>query len=103
MERGVRRDKIRTISFLASAGLLVWADTFAAQGQPVKFVLAADDSYGVEDCLIRGHECGQTVADAWCEAHGQGKAIAFGVQEAALGEGDAMHESLGGLEITCGN
>jgi hypothetical protein len=42
------------------------------------FIIAAADGYGVEDCLGEGGECGRVVADAWCEAHGHGAAIAFG-------------------------
>ena len=42
------------------------------------FVIAATSGYGVEDCLGEGGECGRVVADAWCEAHGQGAALKFG-------------------------
>ena len=42
------------------------------------FVIAAASGYGVEDCLGQGGECGQVVADAWCQAHGQGVALKFG-------------------------
>jgi hypothetical protein len=42
------------------------------------FIIAAAEGYGVEDCLAEGGECGRVVADAWCEAHGHGAAIAFG-------------------------
>jgi len=53
----------------------------AGQGQADEgniFIIAAADGYGVEDCLGEGGECGRVVADAWCEAHGHGAAIAFG-------------------------
>ncbi len=43
------------------------------------FIIAAADGYGVEDCLAERGECGRVVADAWCEAHGHGPAIAFGL------------------------
>jgi hypothetical protein len=42
------------------------------------FIIAAAQGYGVQDCLAEGGECGQVVADAWCEAHGHGPAISFG-------------------------
>ena len=42
------------------------------------YVIAAASGYGVEDCLGEGGECGQVVADAWCEAHGRGAAVKFG-------------------------
>jgi hypothetical protein len=45
------------------------------------FVVAAADGYGVADCLTSKGECGQIVADAWCEAHGYGRALAFGLAD----------------------
>jgi hypothetical protein len=43
-----------------------------------EYEIAANDGYGLEDCLSTGAECGRVVADAWCEAHGHGHALAFG-------------------------
>jgi len=65
------------------------------------FVIAAAQGYGVEDCLAEGGECGHVVADAWCEAHGAGEALRFGVSgtnpaEAAGGRGRPYF-------ITCGD
>jgi hypothetical protein len=51
----------------------------AAEGNT--FIIAATDGYGVEDCLAEGGECGHVVADAWCEAHGHGAALSFGLAE----------------------
>ena len=42
------------------------------------YEIAANDGYGLEDCLSSGAECGRVVADAWCEAHGHGHALSFG-------------------------
>jgi hypothetical protein len=42
------------------------------------FIIAASEGYGVQDCLGGEGDCGQVVADAWCEAHGHGAALAFG-------------------------
>jgi hypothetical protein len=42
------------------------------------YAIAANDGYGLQECLAGGEECGQVVADAWCEAHGHGKALSFG-------------------------
>ena len=39
------------------------------------------DGYGINECFAPGAACGRVVADAWCEAHGQGKALAFGRAE----------------------
>jgi hypothetical protein len=49
------------------------------------FIIAATDGYGVEDCLAEGGECGRVVADAWCEAHGRGAAISFGLADDVTG------------------
>ena len=46
------------------------------------FMIAANDGYGLQDCLAEGGECGQVVADAWCEAHGHGAALSFRAAEA---------------------
>jgi hypothetical protein len=51
----------------------------AAEGNT--FIIAATEGYGVEDCLAEGGECGRVVADAWCEAHGHGAAISFGLAD----------------------
>jgi hypothetical protein len=42
------------------------------------YSIAANDGYGLEECLSGAAECGQVVADAWCEAHGHGSALSFG-------------------------
>ena len=41
------------------------------------YSIAANDGYGLDECL-NGADCGQVVADAWCEAHGHGAALSFG-------------------------
>jgi hypothetical protein len=51
----------------------------AAEGNT--FIIAGTDGYGVEDCLAEGGECGHVVADAWCEAHGHGAALSFGLAD----------------------
>jgi hypothetical protein len=62
------------------------------------YVIAAASGYGVEDCLGEGGECGQVVADAWCEAHGRGAAVKFGRSASPA-------DDLGSPPyfITCGN
>jgi hypothetical protein len=44
------------------------------------FVVAGNDGYGVQECLAEAGPCGQVVADAWCEAHGEGHALRYGAQ-----------------------
>jgi hypothetical protein len=51
----------------------------AAVGEQRTFLIPASDGYGVADCIASRAECGQIVANAWCESQGFGKAVAFGV------------------------
>jgi hypothetical protein len=75
-----------TPSSLATAiimmGMVGGAIPSANASETHAFVIAANDGYGVEDCLAGTNECGQVVADAWCEAHGHGSAVSFGLQSA---------------------
>ena len=50
----------------------------ASAGQAHVFTIAANDGYGLQECLEEGGECGRVVADAWCAAEGRGPALAFG-------------------------
>jgi len=54
---------------------------WAGQGHPI--TVAANDGYGLEDCLSEGGECGRAVADAWCAAEGRGAALSYGRADAA--------------------
>ena len=49
------------------------------------FILSDTDGYGITECLTNGSSCGRVVADAWCEAHGLGPALAFGRAEDVTG------------------
>ena len=62
------------LGIIVSAGAL----SGARAGETHALVIAANDGYGVQDCLAEAGECGQVVADAWCEAHGHGAAVSFG-------------------------
>jgi len=53
----------------------------AAAGQGHAITVAANDGYGLEDCLGDGGECGRAVADAWCAAEGRGAALSYGRAE----------------------
>lgn len=70
------------------------------------FIVAGADGYGVEDCLAQKSECGRVVADAWCEAHGHGAAIAYGpaadVTDAIL-TGVALDKSQHPYAVRCGD
>ena len=44
------------------------------------FLIPSSDGYGVGDCLTTpGSECGQVVANAWCEAQGYAMAGSYGI------------------------
>lgn len=51
----------------------------SAASEQRTFLIPGSDGYGVADCISSKAECGTVVANAWCEAQGFGKAIAFGV------------------------
>ncbi len=103
---------MRIFSFLATAlpilvGLALWAGgndaALAAEGH--SFIVAANDGYGIEDCLAEGGECGRLVADAWCQAHGHAAALSFGRADDVTGSispvGPARTDSP--YFVTCGD
>jgi hypothetical protein len=66
------------ISCILGVTLGATALSGARAGETHPLVIAANDGYGVEDCLAEAGDCGQVVADAWCEAHGHGAAVSYG-------------------------
>lgn len=47
------------------------------------FLIPSSDGYGVADCLTSpGSECGQVVANAWCESQGFASAGSYGTAAA---------------------
>jgi hypothetical protein len=77
----------RSLAVLGLLGLLANASAPALAGEPdaaqpgveKTFLIPSSDGYGVADCLGNGGECGQVVADAWCESQGYAKAASYGV------------------------
>jgi hypothetical protein len=49
------------------------------------YIISDHDGYGVLECLTQNQDCGKIVADAWCESHGHGAALAFGRAEDITG------------------
>lgn len=43
------------------------------------FIIAGNDGYGTQECLVSQSNCGRIVADAWCEAKGFRSAQAYRV------------------------
>jgi hypothetical protein len=73
----------------------------AAEGST--FIIAASEGYGVEDCLAERSECGRVVADAWCEAHGHGASISYGLADDVTGaiQSAATHVTGAPYVISC--
>ncbi len=78
--RSMRHFRYRSAALSIFVGLVVCVGEIGGgrAGEAHSFLIAANDGYGVQDCLGEGGECGRVVADAWCEAHGHGAALAFG-------------------------
>jgi hypothetical protein len=62
-----------------SLALLPVTGTVAAPKAERTYLIPAGDGYGVADCIASKSECGQIVADAWCESQGHRSATAYGV------------------------
>jgi hypothetical protein len=95
---------VATTTFFIAVALAAGSPRSAGAADSHEFIIAADDGYGVQECLAEAGPCGQVVADAWCEAHGQGRAVRFGPQSAFSGE---MATKIASTEnayvIRCGN
>jgi hypothetical protein len=68
-----------------------------------EYEVAANDGYGLEDCLAEGSQCGQVVADAWCEAHGHGHALAYGLRNVVEGRPTQVSATDESYVIKCGD
>ena len=64
------------LSFVAAALAGGFGSAQAADAN--EYEIAANDGYGLQECLDSNSECGHVVADAWCEAHGHGHALSYG-------------------------
>lgn len=73
--------------------------------EPLAFAVPAEDGYGIDACMQGGNSCGQAIANAFCEAHGHPKAVAFGAADITASTGRAAAEPLndGDLVIRCGD
>jgi hypothetical protein len=66
---------IRVAALLSA---LLFASTAPASERTARFLIPANDGYGLADCLVEGTSCGPVVAHAWCEAKGFRTAMGFG-------------------------
>jgi hypothetical protein len=92
---------------LAAAFLALAAAFGQVRAEPVRsFVIAAEDGYGISECVASRQACGRVVADAWCEGHGFGKASAYGSADDVTGSVAVAQMSApprGSVIITCGD
>ena len=84
------------LAFAAACALGFGLSQAASAGQARVFPIAANDGYGLQECLGEGGECGRAVADAWCAAEGRGAALSFGRANGAAAA-DAAYV------VTCGD
>lgn len=70
-------------SFALSAALLSFTGIAGAAGAAGQrtYIIPESDGYGIAECFTEGRDCARVVADAWCEAHGNGGVIAYGRAE----------------------
>lgn len=66
------------LPFLAALAVVSMGRMSAQAQSNHMLVIPASDGYGFDDCLSNGKACGQTIADAWCEAHGMAASVSFG-------------------------
>jgi hypothetical protein len=83
------------LAFAAVCALGFGLSQAASAGQTRAFTIAANDGYGLLDCLAEGGECGRAVADAWCATEGRGAALSFGRANGATTERAYL--------VTCGD
>jgi hypothetical protein len=90
-----------------AAALMLLASETRAVAAGATFLVPANDGYGVAECLTSSKECGQVVADAWCEAQGYARAVSFGRAEPGDVTGSLVPVSTTRREepiaITCAN
>jgi len=99
---------IRLLAPLAAGAALAAAshgELRAAPSAPrAVYVLSDSDGYGLADCIAQKSECGKIVADSWCEAHGHGRALAFGGAEDVTGAIDVAasdRRNAGAAMVSC--
>lgn len=73
--------------------------------EPLAFAVPTQDGYGIDACLQGGSSCGEALANAFCEAHGHVKAVAFGAADITGTTGGPAAAPLhdGDLMIRCGD
>lgn len=52
-----------------------------ANGDHFDFLIAGGDGYGATECLASAGQCGQIVANAWCDSKGYSRSVSYRVAE----------------------
>jgi len=80
LSQTTRVDRLRILAPLLAGLVLASAALQSSRAAPVddNVYTIADDGYGLGECVAQRKDCGKAVADAWCESHGHGAAVAFG-------------------------
>lgn len=82
----VMRRTTAVLAFSAALATIAGAftllpETSIADARPAAatatFEVATNDGYGVGECLALGGECARSVADAWCQSQGFGRAESY--------------------------
>lgn len=68
---------LRRISTIAALALVASLSVASAKSRVQDFIIAGNDGYGTQECLVSQSSCGRIVADAWCEAKGFKNASAY--------------------------
>ncbi|MGO4388789.1 hypothetical protein AB4Y85_14765 [Microvirga sp. 2YAF29] len=108
MRRAYTMLGLGTAVFFTAASLTLLPNGTQASSSQATFMVPAADGYGVAECLISSHACGQVVANTWCEAQGYVKAVSFRQIEADEVTGSIQKASMTTGEhrpvsITCSN
>ena len=69
-------DFMRTL-LLGLAAVLCLGLADSAQAERRMFIIAADNGYGIDDCLATGAKCGAAAASAYCKAQAFVEATAY--------------------------
>jgi hypothetical protein len=94
---------IVVLPLFAAALIIASAPGSARAEGSHEYEVAGNDGYGLDDCLAPGSQCGQVVADAWCEAHGRGHALAYGPRSVVDGRPTPVSATDEPYFIKCGD
>ncbi|WP_210485705.1 hypothetical protein [Microvirga antarctica] len=107
MRRAYAMLGLGTAVVVGAASLTLIPKTTQASATEATFLVPAHDGYGVAECLVSGHTCGQAVADTWCETQGYSHAVSFRqiAPDEITGtvERVAVTETVPPVSITCAN